>query len=296
MKFISLGNFLNNLMDNFRKLQSNPTFGRLLLFLSLIYPIILIGVSWQDIIEMDFYRFFGPFLVTLLLSSFSLIFQSLNWALIVNGNFSAIYLDLEIYFKTILMRKLPGGFWHWMGRVNLYNNSSLITYKFSGLTNVKEFLYLILTGLVCFLLINYPYWGLLGILLLFILVIYFFSSTGKLKTSFFFYASILIILYIICWVLGGGIIYIFVNVLAPEVSMPLSKSVSIWTITGSLGMLFFLIPNIFFIRELTLVALLSPFMDYSKIFLLSLLVRLTLTFGDVLIALFGLVFLRIKSK
>lgn len=287
---------LGQILHSFRKLQSNRYFGKVLIFFSFAYPIILIGISWRDLIELNLELIVTPFLLSLLLSSLSLILQSLNWTFIVNNNFSDIKLDLEIYFKTVLMRKLPGGFWHWIGRANLYSNSLQKSGKFTGVANIKEFFLLVFTGLFLYLTINFTILGIIAFIVFFFLILFVNYFEKKIVYSDLPYSFLLIVSYVICWILGGGILKILINFLVPNVQMALTNSTSIWTLTGTVGTIFFFLPSIFFIRELTLTALLSPYMVFSKIILLSLILRLSLTIADVFVASLGLIGLNLFKK
>jgi hypothetical protein len=67
-------------------------------------------------------------------------------------------------------------------------------------------------------------------------------------------------------------------------------------ITGTVGTVFFFMPVTGIFRELTLTALLSPYLDFSKIILLSLLIRVILYLCDVSVSLIGLGLIALNNK
>jgi len=281
--------------ETISKFRANKTINTILIVFSYLYPIILIAISWRDIGALDLSNFSNPFLISLFYGSVSLILQAVNWNFIVNRNFSKPIKNIEIYFKTLLMRRLPGGFWHWHGRVNLYNDTSTQPTKKIPKANAVEFLGLIFSGAITFLLIEHIFFGL--VISLFSFLLLFFLTREKNKTlSNYLIPIFLILSYIICWLMGGYILHTLFNYVSPTPNLGLTTAISYWVITGTIGTIFFFMPITGIFRELTLTALLSNYLDFSKIILLSLLIRLTLYICDVILSLAVLGVTSIKKR
>ncbi len=116
---MSQTNKLNKIRDFLAKIIStikgNRLLGTILTILSIIYPIILISLSWTEIKKIET---INPTIVlsSTILYIISTFIQMLNWILILKGQFIKIHSDIRIYFKTLLMQRLPGGFWQWVGK------------------------------------------------------------------------------------------------------------------------------------------------------------------------------------
>lgn len=266
------------------KFRANKTINSILIVFSYLYPVILLAISWRDIGELELHNFSNPFIISLIYGFVSLILQAANWNFIVNRNLSKPINNIAIYFKTLLMRRLPGGFWHWHGRVNLYNNSNTQPKKKIAKANVVEFIGLILSGAITYLLVEYLYMGLVIFSISYLLL--FFLTQEKHKSLSNFVIPILLILsYVVCWFMGGFILNTLFDYVSPSLTLGLSRAISFWVITGTIGTIFFFMPITGIFRELTLTALLSNYLDFSKIILLSLLIRLTLYICDVTLSL-----------
>lgn len=291
----SIATLTRKFSETISKFRANKTINTILIVFSYLYPIILIAISWRDIGELDLSNFSKPFLISLFYGFVSLIFQAVNWNFIVNRNFSKPINNIEIYFKTLLMRRLPGGFWHWHGRVNLYNNSNTQPTKKISRANTVEFLGLIFSGAITFLIMEHLYFGL--VIFFFSYLILFFLTREKHKVlSSYIIPFFLILSYIICWLMGGYILHTLFNYVSPIPNLGLTRSISFWVITGTIGTIFFFMPITGIFRELTLTALLSNYLDFSKIILLSLLIRLTLYICDVILSLIVLGVTLINKK
>jgi len=285
MKFPdSITTLTRKFSETILKFRKNKTINTILIVFSYFYPIILIAISWRDIGELDLRNFSNTFLVSLLYGFVSLILQAINWNFIVNKNFSNPINNITIYFKTLLMRRLPGGFWHWHGRVNLYNNSNTQITKRISKGNAVEFLGLILSGAITFLLVEYLYLGLVTLLFSYLLL-FFLTREKHIDLSNYFIPFFIILSFIVSWLMGGYILNTLFTYVSPNQTLGLIRAISFWVITGTVGTIFFFMPITGIFRELTLTALLSNYLDFSKIILLSLLIRLTLYICDVILSL-----------
>lgn len=291
----SITTLIRKFSEIISKFRANKTINTILIFFSYLYPILLIVISWRDIGDLDLSNFSSPFLISLLFGLISLILQAINWNFIVNRNFSKPINNIEIYFKTLLMRRLPGGFWHWHGRVNLYNNSNTQPTKKISKANAVEFLGLIFSGAIAFLLMEHLYFGL--VIFFFSYLILFYLTREKHKTLSNYSIPIFLILsYVVCWLMGGYILHTLYNFVSPTPNLGLNRAISFWVITGTIGTIFFFMPITGIFRELTLTALLSNFLEFSKIILLSLFIRIVLYVCDVILSLIVLGVTSISKK
>ena len=293
---------LNFFINKFKELQKNKWLGRVLLFFSYVYPIVLIYLSWEEIREIKWDSLIENFLLSFLFYTSSLLLQSMNWTVVVNGNLCTYLQDSEIYFRSLLMRRLPGGFWHWLGRINLYASSDLRNKERIVKANFYEWWALSLTGFTFYLLITHYLAGTIAYVVLF-LFLFSMKIKRQQKTLIEFLWNFgITIAYMLCWFLGGVIIQILSTNLNNSRALTLLTSCKTWALTGAFGTLTFFLPSGLFIRELSFTALLSPVLEFSEIIFLALLVRLLFTIGDiigstaVLVAIKLIIIIKSKNK
>lgn len=274
--------FLKCFFDKLKELQKNKWLGRILLISSYIYPLILIYLSWEEINEINWDSFIDNLLLSFLFYSSSLLLQSMNWTVVVNGNLTNYLQDSEIFFHTLLMRRLPGGFWHWLGRINLYAANDLKDNNNIIKANIYEWTALILTGLTVFLLLTHYIAGIVAFVVVFLILLKMKTKSQKWTMSGYVLIFGIIISYMFCWFIGGVIIQVLSTNLNYSQALPLLTSCKTWALTGAVGMLTFFLPNGLFVRELSFTALLSSLLDFSEIIFLALLVRLLFTFSDII--------------
>jgi len=293
---VKISNKIIFILNKLKRIQRNKWFGRMLLIFSFFYPIGLIYLSWEEIKELKWDSLFYSFSISFLLYLVSLLFQSLNWSIIVNGNLSDFIHDSEIYFRTVLMRRLPGGFWHWLGRINFYNVDDIKDKNKIIRANVSEWGALILTGISTFLFVKNYIAGILSFIITFaVLLILRIHAHGR-SFNDFLWGLFLVCSYTICWILGGLILNILTSDMILINSLPLKVAFSTWALTGTTGTLVFFLPSGIFIREFSLTALLLPYLGISNIILLALLLRLIFTFSDIIGSLMGLGGIRLIKK
>lgn len=296
-KIVILINWLN---EKIKEIQRNKCLGWILLISSYIYPIILIYLSWEEIRVIKWDNLIGNFLLSFLLYSSSLLLQSINWTLVVNGSILIFLQDSEIFFQTLLMRRLPGGFWHWLGRINLYSANDLGNKNNIIKANLYEWSALILTGLTFYLFLTHYLAGTIIYVVVFLILLKMKTKTQKVAINNYFLVFVITISYLICWFFGGVIVQVLSTNLINSQGLTLITSCKTWALTGSVGSLTFFLPNGLFVREISFIALLSQILEFSEIILLALLVRLLFTFSDIIGstgALLGIkLFRHIKSK
>ena len=287
-------------MDRIRSLaqglRAKPWISRLLLALSILYILLLLYLSRSEIQNIDWGSFGARFAICAGLYYLSMLLQNLNWSLIVDQNTRGLRENSEIYFNTLLMKRLPGGFWHWLGRSNMYAEKEKTPANNLVKSNLIEWLSLILTGLCCYV-ATLTIWGGIAILVLSAGVILRLgrnpsrSNLQSLPRVF-----LMLGLYLACWLLGARIMDILLDgIIAPQTS-PFLLSIKTWSLSGSVATFVFFLPNGALIREFTLTALLTPYYDLPKVVMLALQIRLVFTLSEVVFSLLSLQLIRLSQR
>ena len=294
-----MGNkILRFIEDVGQNIRSNKLFNRLLVAISLIYPIVLIIISWKDIVEIDFFAFFKTLLICFFIYCVSLIMQFLCWFLFINGNKENILEDLSVYLSALLMRRMPGGFWHWVGRSTLYVNPGNEKTSNVSSGNLIEWITLILVGMSSYLIFGGNPWGIIILGIAYLFLLYCFTRRKFKKVYIYVFPIIIISLYLLCWALGGYILAMLGNRLSPDSTLQINQYISFWSLTGASSTLLFFLPGGLGIREVSLTYLLNPYLAFSQIILLALELRLVFLFSELILGGIGLAMNRsiIKKK
>ena len=291
----SIENVRRFLVGIFNKIRSNKAIGVLLTSLSFVYPVVLMVLSWDELRSIESINI-SFVLYALAIYALSALIQFLNWLVILNLGFSTFLLDLKIYFTTILMQRLPGGFWQWVGRVNLYNSTKSISSRQTLSASAYERIVLILTGFGSFLAFE---WGWPGILAL--IVICLSLMIWRMRKSYqgwrvYVVPIFQILSYVFCWILGGMILLMIIRSVQPLADIALLESISIWSLTGSISLVFFFLPGGLGIREISLTALLMPALNFSQSILTALILRILYLGADILIGVMGLLIFRLFAR
>jgi hypothetical protein len=221
----------------------------------------------------------------------SLVIQFFTWSRIISFHRKVSWQDVDIYARMILMRSLPGGAWHWIGRISMYSGSTEVPTRVVVLGNFLEWILLILMGAAIFL----AFTGSLYLRLLAILLVISAAlglsiawqppdrSWGKRLAE----AVLWVILDGVVWIAGAVIFYLFTLAVAGREPLSFPESLRIWTFSGSLLMLIIFLPSSLGVREITLVWLLQPYISTSLALLIALLIRVVFMLADILWGLFG---------
>jgi len=184
----SLSNLISKVRNFLDRVRSNKTISRVLIPLSFLYPVILIILSWSELIKINWGAFVGDIYYVVFLYFSSLLVQGIGWSVILNGSFSHFFSDMEIFFKSMLMRRLPGGFWHWIGRSNLYEGAEFKPQRGVGLANWTEWLFLILSGVTIYFLCTKLIYGGIAFAISYVIIFFLINKTSKNNTAAIFYA------------------------------------------------------------------------------------------------------------
>lgn len=243
----------------------------------------------------------------LLLYPLSLAVQAWAWGGMIArlGQVPRGWHDAEIYAYTHLMRRLPGAVWYLAGRTVIYQERGIraaVTLAASGL----EFSLLIAVAAVLAGVLSLPghnSWLLSpAALALLVLVVsrgmaaLASGSTQRWLPGFVRDrlanlpaaalprardVALWSTLYATAYAVGGLILLLLTRGVAPQSGLTLIDAIRIWALSGGLGFLTsMIIPAGMGIRELTLTALLAPYMPAIGALLIAVLLRLLFIAGD----------------
>lgn len=261
--------------------------------LAFLYLAALVIVSREQIQQIQWKSYWAPFFIALLVYLASLLVQYLVWARLVSFHHRISWRDMAIYFRVLLMRRLPGGIWHWVDRTAMYTGATEMSGRVVMLANFLEWtLLLLLAGAIGIAgWQTGPAWlrGLLAgaIVLLAVFLAYSWQPKGRWFISRAAESVLWVGLYTLAWMAGGLILYLFAH--ATQLDLPASDSYAqitylrcfwAWAIAGGSSLLMVFIPAGLGVREITLTWLLAPYLPFSAILLVAIIIRLTYAVAD----------------
>ena len=229
----------------------------------------------------------GTVLVVLGIYLICLIIQFFAWAKIISFHREVNWQDVDIYARTILMRSLPGGAWHWIGRISMYSSETKVPTRIVLLANFIEWGLLTLSGAgIFFLTLPLPCLGFFLASITFsaalALAIGWQPATKKLLPRFI-QGSLWIILYSMVWFLAAAILYLLVYAVAGPNQLNGWDALRTWTFTGSLGLVVTMLPSSLGVREISMVWMLQDKLSSPGVVLLiALMLRIIYTLADVI--------------
>lgn len=260
--------------------------GRILNIAAVIYIGALIIYLQVWTLDVDWGSLFPDVVLVLFIYLVSVMIQYFVWTRILIPFRHTTLKDVEIYARTMLMRRLPGLPWHWIGGTALYTALTDISSRNVLFAYVGEWLLLVLTGMTLLATLQTTtnqFVRLLIFIPIFILTLAF-SFILQPNTRQFprkaMEGLLWIALYSMAWVLGGLILFILVDELATE-SLALYDVIQIWIIAGGVGMLTAILPSSFGVREISLTFLLRPQLGMSLALLIALLIRVIFILADI---------------
>lgn len=287
----------NTLLNKINSIRNDPKVSKILRIISIIYPIVLIYFSKNEILKMEWGSFFGIFLICFLIYYVSMALQNVAWSLLVDRNLTNFWFNSKVYFQTVLMKRLPGGIWHWLGRANLYDSQVNNERNSIRRANLTEWLLLIFSGLSGYAFTVNLWLGVISLILTigtgFLLV----NRENHSWVRSLLLSIILTVTYAICWLVGALILHWLLLSLNPSGDVTFQSSIGIWCLSSAIGMFFFFFPSGALIRDFSLSALLSKQYEPAKFLLIILQVRIIFLVADLLWSFFSLQFIKlIKEK
>lgn len=279
---MTLQDRFNSPINKLKKLRNDPRVSKVLGVVSVIYPLALLYFSRNEILNLDWSAFLGIFLLCILIYNISMSLQNLSWSLIVDGSLANYWFNSSVYFKTVLMKHLPGGVWHWLGRANLYDTESGSKRNSITRANLAEWLFLILSGLSGYAFTLNHWVGISGLFLTILVAFFLLRRDDRNWISSVFLSIILVLTYSICWLVGGLILHWLLVAVNVPGNVSFLHSLGTWCLSSAIGMFFFFLPSGALIRDFTLSALLSKTYEPAKFLLVILQVRIIFLASDFL--------------
>jgi len=261
---------------------------------AILYLIVLLVYSGYKVKEVAWQDYWLPVLFSIILCLISHTLQFVVWVGLIADHHRLGWDDLQYYARFLMLRRLPGGIWQWVGRSSMYSGSedfssgAVITASFlewfvlllvgisiivAGLQSLPLYVVILLSGLI------------LGVAMF---LSYQWQSNTKTRPRRVFEAALWIVLYGSAWILGGAIVLILAQPgLQPAAELDLFRATWIWTTAGSIGALIIFLPAGLGIRDISLVLLLQPYLPTANAVVVSVLMRFILILGDTIWGLAG---------
>jgi hypothetical protein len=267
--------------------------GYVLILAAFVYIGAILLYNGQQIREIPWRAYWIACLITLGLYLLSLLVQYFVWARMLSYHHPISAQDFIIFFKVLVLRRLPGGVWHWVGRTALYSDITQVSPRAILLANFLEWILLFLTACVIAVLgssqLSLEFKIPLAVFILGVAI--FLATRWKSKNKpagVRFGESILWIgLYTTSWILGGLVVLAFVKA-SGGVGITWLEATWIWALTGGSSLLVIIVPTGLGIREIALVLLLQPQLQAPEALIVAMLIRFTFTLADLLWGLLGL--------
>lgn len=217
----------------------------------------------------------------------------------------------RVYLNTLLARRLPGSFWHFLGRAQLYAEAG-VSKSVTSMGSAVEFVVFFLSGGVLYIAM-WPWlqtdqissWTFiclvpLGLLIAFPnSVVWLTVKVARTSIDTTIRRKDLlewVLLDVCAWGLGGVLLYLIINSVYVLPIEYLPNVVAAWTLSSMIGMIAVFTPAGFGVKELTLSALLAPLTIAPYNVIIALLVRVLITVFDFLSAGFGYLYYRLAHK
>lgn len=246
---------------------------------------------WQhveDLRAVNWHTMALPMVVSLGLYGLALALQGATWI----GLFAQLtatpwtWNDVRTYVTTHLMRRLPGAPWYMAGRAVAYRERSAEAAWAAVAVSLMEWGGLILSGLLWVAWGRWGWGGALGamaaLLLLLVGLRRWRWPTRWVPLERFSLSALITALtgYSVQWYLAAWMLFLVVRGMAPAQPLSLWQMGGLWAISGVLSSLAVFAPAGLGIREVSLVALLEPYVGLGYAVLAALLMRVLFVLGD----------------
>lgn len=279
---MKLQEWFSSLLNLLKRLRNDPKVSKILGVVSIVYPLALFYFSRDEILSINWSSFLEIFLLCVFIYNISMSLQNLAWSLIVDGSLINYWFNSSVYFRTILMKRLPGGVWHWLGRANLYEIQPSNERNSITRANLTEWLLLISSGLSGYAFTIKHWIGITGILLTILVAFFLLRRSDRTWLGSIYLSIILVFTYCICWLVGGLILHWLLMAVNVSGQVPFEFSLGTWCLSSAIGMFFFFLPSGALIRDFSLSALLSKSYEPAKFLLVILQVRIIFLAADFL--------------
>jgi hypothetical protein len=258
---------------------------------ALLYAGLILALGWQQLRAVSLRAYLPAAGLTLGLHLASFLIQLGVWLRLMALRHRAGWRDVEIYSRMVLVRSLPGGIWHWVGRTALYRAATELPSQVIVVSSLVEWGLLLVVGLGLHLATQAVRVPILLLAAGLVLAGAWLGAARWQPAARPFARRLLesgawMLGYLVAWVLGGIIVWLFVRA-SGSATLNVVTATGIWTLTGGLGLLTNLVPLGFGVREVTLTLLLQGHVAPAVGLWISLLIRLLFTLADTAWALLG---------
>ena len=283
---------------------SRRLIGRAVLGAGLAYLLYTLVVGVQELGRLDWARYVQASLAGFALYPVSLSCQALAWALALGlvrrNGLHVDWRDVRIYASSHLVRRLPGGLWHFASRVGAYREQDLPTHV-PIVASVAELLILLCAAAAVYAVITFfplegsvltavallAAGGLVGWCAAYLLARAPWPRGSALTTdrrvrpqAALVYVAVAE-LYVIALVVGGAILWPFLSA-GGATGFTLLQAIAIWPLVGGVGAVVALVPGGFGVRDLTLFVVLAAYLAPPAPAVVTLLFRLLFVASDLL--------------
>lgn len=267
--------------------------GQALTVAAFVYIIILLVYSGFQIVEINWRLYWQAAIISLVLYFISLLIQFFAWVRMLSFHNKASWQDVVIYTRVILLRRLPGGVWHWVGRTAMYSESTPIPGRVIMVASFIEWAMLILVaGSIA--ITGFDFLSIylrLPVSVLLLVLAGILGFTWQPSTRNWLWRSaetiLWVAIYASAWLLGGMIFYSFFLATGGE-GLSWLRAWWVWAISGGSSMLLFIVPGGSGIREILLTWVLNPYLPVASVILIAILIRILFIFGDIIWGYLGL--------
>lgn len=286
-----------SLINRIKTIGKNPLLNKLMFLSSVVYTFLLLFLSRAEIKSINWDSFLDVSVISFLLYFQSLFLQSINWSISLDGNLSKFSKNSEAFYRSLLLQRIPGGFWHWLGRVNYYREDESGLSKHGNnkvaIANLYEWLLFILTGVSIFFWTKNHLLGIIASVVSVILIFSLFRRIDQKDHSNPALPFLTILIMLIRWGMGFLTLLLLINNIIYPDTVSSTFVLSTWTLSSSVGMATFFFPNGGLVRDFTLTTLLTPIIPLQKIFLLAAELRIIFLVSDLLSSGISLTILRV---
>jgi hypothetical protein len=253
---------------------------------ALVYVIAVLVVGGLSLRDVNWAAFVPAALATLGLYLLSLLAQLFVWTRILSFHRAPDWQDMEIYSRMLLTRRLPGGFWHWVGRAAMYSAATRVPTRVVVVANFLEWAMLILTGMGLYisgLPSLEPAIRVVGAAAVWVLAVGLAVSwqpaaypLRRRVAEGLLWAG----LYGTCWFLGGAILRQFVSAAGGDITSWI-EATRVWALTGSISLFVSIVPAVFGVQEVTLTLLLQTWITPASALIVALLMHFVFSVAEV---------------
>jgi len=230
----------------------------------------------------------------------SLGLQYVPWAQMISHRHRIGLLDLEFYLRAVILRRLPGLPWHWVGRVASYAAHTDVPPRTIAGANLVEWLLLLMSGAGLYAAtVDLPAGlriALVGAALTFSVgTAIAWAPKGRPMLRRAADGMLWTLAYALSWFLSVWILHLFV---AASPSGPISwrETTRIWSLAAVLSVLILFLPSGLGLREAALVWQLQPHLPYVDALLIALLIRVVYSISDIGWGLIGWAAIRLAFR